>query len=360
MSETLQRDGRQHNLDLLKALAIVCMVLCHPVIMFARYRVGYEDDFWYILADDILGGYIVVAHGFMFAMGMGMKYSRKSAPADMARRGAILLLLAYVLNFVRYGMYFLSYDIVNGAITDTTIHWLFGPDILHFAGLAFIATAFFKKLGLNDIHMLFVGLVLSVIGTVAAGVNTQDAVLDRIIGLFVFTEYGVSTFCFLSWYLFVAAGLVFGMILQGIRDKDAFYLKVMIASGIICAIYVAATFANGPFFLCIDNAYYDASPMEAAGLLSIDLLLLSAFHFLLKKVDASRFKIAIEMSKNITSIYCIHWCAIGVTEFIFCHLLGMTFGYLEMYLYAIALLIASFYLARYYKSLKSKYAGVVA
>lgn len=31
-----------------------------------------------------------------------------------------------------------------------------------------------------------------------------------------------------------------------------------------------------------------------------------------------------------------------------------------MYLYAIALLIASFYLARYYRSLKSKYAGVVA
>ncbi|MBO7663719.1 MAG: hypothetical protein J6U01_10145 [Clostridia bacterium] len=45
---------RQYNLDLLKAVAIVCMVLCHPVITFATERVGYESEFWYFFADAVL------------------------------------------------------------------------------------------------------------------------------------------------------------------------------------------------------------------------------------------------------------------------------------------------------------------
>ena len=62
--------ARQYNLDLLKALAIVCMLFCHPIIRFGEYRPGYKSEFLYFLADDIIGDYIVAAHGFMFAMGV--------------------------------------------------------------------------------------------------------------------------------------------------------------------------------------------------------------------------------------------------------------------------------------------------
>ena len=347
---------RQYNLDLLKALAIVCMVICHAVLMLGIHRPGYESEFLYTFADAILGGYMVVAHGFMFAMGVGMMYSRRNTPGDQIRRGVNILLLAYVLNFFRYGMYYMAEGLITGAFPERTLGALFGGDILQFAGLAFIVTGILKKLKLKEIEILFIALILSMIGTMVAGVDTQNPVLNIIIGLFVYTPNHASTFGFCSWYLFVAVGLVFGKILQQTPDKDAFYKRLLVVSGILSAIYIAATCVFGMWFLSVDNAYYDASPLEALGLLSIDVFLLSVFHFLLKKVDASKFPRSLEMSRNINTIYCIHWCIIGAVDFFLCHLLKLEIvsNYVVMYAFGIVLVVVSFLLARHYKAFKAK------
>lgn len=346
---------RQYNLDLLKALAIICMVICHPVFMFGMYRPGYESEFLYIFADVILGGYMVVAHGFMFAMGVGMVYSRKNTPVDLIVRGIKILILAYTLNFLRSGVYYLTYDIINGVHTERTLGSLFGGDILQFAGLALIATGIFKKLKLKEIHMFAIGLILSMIGTMAAFIETGDQLLNMIVGLFVFTKHGACSFSFCNWYIFVGAGLLFGKILQNTINKDKLYKWLLIVSAIIALLYIIGTIKYGMIFLSRENEYYAASPMEALGLLSIDFFLLSVFHFLLKKVDVSKFNLLLEMSRNINSIYCIHWCIIGATEFVFCFLLGTVMNYAVMYTYAVVLVVVSFLLARLYKSWKAKY-----
>ena len=36
---------RLYNLDILKAIAIIAMVICHPVERLGSYIPGYEDDF---------------------------------------------------------------------------------------------------------------------------------------------------------------------------------------------------------------------------------------------------------------------------------------------------------------------------
>ena len=89
---------RRNELELLKALAIIAMIFCHPVIRLGIHRVGYESDFAFFFGDVILGDYLGVAHAFMFAMGVGMVYSRKNAPADLMRRGVRLYLLGYALK----------------------------------------------------------------------------------------------------------------------------------------------------------------------------------------------------------------------------------------------------------------------
>ena len=62
--------------------------------MFSKYHAGYEGEFWFHFGEDILGSYIVVAHGFMFAMGVGMIYSRNNSPSDLIHRGLGIFLLA--------------------------------------------------------------------------------------------------------------------------------------------------------------------------------------------------------------------------------------------------------------------------
>lgn len=346
---------RQYNLDLLKALAIVCMIICHPVYLMGRYIPGYEGDFAYFFADMIAGSYVVAAHGFMFAMGVGMVYSRKNSPKDLVGRGIRLLILAYALNFLRSGVYFLTYDVINGVETTRTLSSLFGCDILHFAGLAFIVTGILKKINLKAIHIFGIGLCLSVLGTALAFVHTGNRVVNTFLGLFYFTSHSTPSFNLFSWYIFVAVGILFGKILKETQNKDRLYLILLVVSGIVMIIYLIATAKFGVLFLSKENEYYAAGPIEAFGLLSIDFFILPLFHFLLKKVDASKFRLCIEMSKNINSIYCIHWCIIGATEFFFCHILGVVFSYPFMYIYAIVLIVVSFLLARFYKALKKKY-----
>ena len=344
------QSARHNDLELLKALAIISMIFCHPVIRLGIHCAGYESAFWFFFGDMILGDYLAVAHALMFAMGVGMTYSRRGAPADLMRRGVKLYLLGYALNFCRYGVYALADGLISGVFYPETLEALFGPDILQFAGMALFATGVFKRWKLREGHILAVGLILSALGAVIPSTDVGNYAGNWLLGHFVVTTWEASCFAFFNWYVFVAAGLLFGTILHRAEDLDRLYKKLLIISGCVMALYLAATFIFGPLFLTRDRFYYAVSTPEAAGLLSIDLFLLSAFHFLLKKVDASGLRVFLEMSRNVTPIYLIHWCILGFIDSIFCYLLGFVFPWPAIYGVGLALLVVSFFLARLWRS----------
>ena len=70
---------RRYELDLLKALAIVAMIICHAVYMLGAHLPNYEADVAYFVGDVVFGSYLAVAHAFMFAMGVGMVFSKKTS-----------------------------------------------------------------------------------------------------------------------------------------------------------------------------------------------------------------------------------------------------------------------------------------
>ena len=339
-------NARQYNLDLLKAVSIIAMIFCHPVIRLGIHDAGYENEFAFFLGDVILGDYLGVAHAFMFAMGVGMVYSRKNEPADLMRRGVRLYLLGYALNFCRYGIYALAYGLISGSFEPETLEALFGPDILQFAGLALFFTGILKKLKLREGHMLAVGVILSAIGTAVPFIDTGSFWLNWLLGHFVYTTWDASCFVFFNWYVFVAAGLLFGAILCKTADEERLYKRLLPVSGCVMAVYLAVTVKFGVLFLCRDCVYYALSTLEAAGLLSIDLTLLSAFYFLLKRVPASKLRVFLEMSRNLTPIYLIHWCILGFIDSIFCYLLEITFSWPVIYGIGAALIVLSSWLAK--------------
>jgi hypothetical protein len=325
----------------MKAIAIISMVFCHPVLRLGMYRPGYENEFLYFFGDTVLGDYIVVAHGLMFAMGVGIVYSRNNGYSDLVRRGIKIYVLGYILNFLRYGVYTLGYGLISGEFPDETLHAFLCQDILQFAGLALVATGIFKRIGYRETHILFIGLVLSVLGTLAPDIDAGSYVPNMMIGTFIFTTEEASCFCFANWYVFVAVGIIFGKRLQGIADKDAFYKKLLIISGCIAAVYIALTYIWGVCFLSRNHYYYTASPAEAAGFMSIDFFVLSLFHYILKKTGVSKFRFFIEMSLNVTEIYFIHWSILGFIEVVFCYLNEMVFTYPVIYSIGAVLLLVS-------------------
>ena len=91
------------------------------------------------------------------------------------------------------------------------------------------------------------------------------------------------------------------------------------------------------------------------GLLSIDMTLLAAFYFLQKKVPARRVSVCIEMSRNLTPIYVAQWCVIGFVDSIFCYLLEWVIPYWAEYLFGVALIFISYWLAKGWRKLRRKF-----
>lgn len=343
---------RQYNLDLLKAVAIICMLFTHPVLIFAVYRNGWDSGFLTFLGDVVFGDYIAAAHAFMLAMGVGMVYSRKNDPTSMITRGVKIFAAGYILNFCRHGVYFLIMNMVHHEFRPETVAALFSPDIFQFAGLAYIVTGIFVKLRLKERHILMVGIFLSAIAPFIPDAYTGNIVLDFITGNFVYVSPQTSTFVFADWYIFVAVGIFLGSLLRSSDDPDGFYRK-MLWSGIIAGAYIVATFINGPFWLSPDQDYYRVGIVDAAGLLSMDFFVLAVFYFVLKKTGAERFSVFIEMSRNITVIYVIHWCILGLTDFVCGDIFGLVFSYPVIYAIGAVLLVVSFYLARLWRSYRN-------
>ena len=340
-----KKRDRLCELDMLKFFSVAAMILSHAVSRLGRFNAGYESDIRYFFGNVILQDYAGVAHAFMFAMGVGIVYSRKSSPAGLIRRGIRLYVLGFVLNFFRYGIYALADGLIEGEFMAETVYALIVQDILHFAGLALIATGLFKRLKLKENHIFIIGVILSAIGGPPAFTVQGSYVANYLLGHFVTTTEECSCFVFFNWYFFVGAGLLFGTILQRTEDRDRLYGRLLCAAGPVMVLYIVLSAAFGPLFLTKNGWYYAVSLPEAAGLLSIDLTILCAFHFLLKKADASRFSVFITMSRNVKEIYCIHWCILGFVDSIFCYLLGVVFPWAGIYLFGMVLTVLAAWIA---------------
>ena len=324
--------GRQYELDLLRAVATVSMILCHAILMLGGHRPGHEGDLLYQIGNHFFGEYPGVAHGFMFAMGVGLNYSRRNRPADLVRRGIRLYLLGFLLNFLRYGVYALVDGLIEGEFVSETLYALVVQDIFHFAGLALMATGLFKRLRLKARHTLVIGVILSAVGGLLAFSCQGSLVMNYLLGHFITTTQRDSCFVFFNWYVFVSFGILFGEILKENRDPDGLYRRLFSIACPVALLYIVLSMVFGPMFLTKERWYYAVSLPEAVGLLSLDMTMLSLFHLLLKRAGPARFSVCIEMSRNVTRIYIVSWCILGFIDSIFCYLLGWVFPYPVIYL----------------------------
>ena len=71
-----------------------------------------------------------------------------------------------------------------------------------------------------------------------------------------------------------------------------------------------------------------------------------ATYFLLKRVSAAKLRVFLEMSRNLTPIYLIHWCVLGFIDSIFCYLLEITFSWPVIYGIGAALIVLSGWIAK--------------
>lgn len=236
--------GRQVEIDMIKAFSVVViMILCH---VYEHNTEGFESTLSYI-ADGYLGG--IGAPVFMFAMGIGMKYSRSRNLQKQYWRGVKLITFGQLLNIFRYAIPFhLNWSITGDEYYLRSQALNFSSDIMQFAGLAFILVALTKQLKFSSFHTLLLAVVMSLIGYGLEGVQTGCYAFDQFLGMFWGTETE-SYFPLLNWFIFVATGQLFGKWYKRLTDKNRFYAITVPISALCFGAYsYAVTFIEPGLF----------------------------------------------------------------------------------------------------------------
>lgn len=311
-SDDIVNSGRQKELDMAKAIMIFFLPFIHCTIeCTSKYGLTYGIPY---LFDTIIGGPLS-APIYMFAMGIGMVYTKHHTPGDYAGRGIKIGIVGYVLNIFRFLIPFLIGYMITGdydKYIDPLPYMVFGNDILQFACLVMLFMALFVKSRLSDMAMLLICLGMSFLGTCLSGIDAGTPFGNIFLGYLIGTEDAagkvISDFPLLNWLIIPVCGYIFGKRLLCVKDKKLFY-RILSPIGILITItYFSVGIINGSgMFGEGENCYYHLSTPDAIASLMAAVGMLGICHVLSRHIPNRILSLTGEISRNINVIYCIHW-----------------------------------------------------
>lgn len=306
---------RQIELDLIKGIAILAMVLEHSYIDLLNY-----DDAKETLFDIIMSGYVTQllnASIFMISMGMSVSYSHHRGVKSLAMRGFALLSVGQLLVLLR--------DILPNAIglmaTGNPFFviqfaLIFSVDIMQLAGLTFLLFALLKKIKLKGQGVFLVACVLSVVGTLMRGVETGNYLVDQLLGFFWATRTE-SFFPLFNWFIYPAFGYWFGEVYLHVQDKDKLYNRIFQICLPITVVYFVFRYAFD--FLHLGDFTQETMQTgvifpDALGIILLDLVVFGVVYKISKLFKSGNLPVAIAFpAKHINKYYCISWVLIDFT-----------------------------------------------
>ncbi|WP_310603652.1 heparan-alpha-glucosaminide N-acetyltransferase domain-containing protein [Anaerosporobacter sp.] len=220
--------GRQFEFDVAKTFAIFFMVIVHVCDNMSTLDSSIMPQSFLHLVIEFLGA-PMAAPMFMFAMGIGMVYTKHDSVKDFVRRGVKLILMGYALNFFRETLLML---LANGMGVQTDyqkalIDTIGTIDILQFAGMTFLLVALMKKLALKPWMMLCVAFVLQAVGTLFVGsFDLLPKGVQYILGLMFYTNHYIA-FPATLWLVYPVMGICFAYLLRRVDNKCIFYRRVL-------------------------------------------------------------------------------------------------------------------------------------
>ena len=327
------------------------MIFLH--CLYVIYAFDYDISLFFERGLGQLLGGPFAAPVFMFAMGVGIVYSRNQEPIYLIKRGFKLMLLGVVVNVGEIILpHFLagallgkwdSFPIAGGLL-------LFCVDILAFAGMAMILIGVLKKLNVSSRTMVIIGLVMSVIGAIVRFHDFGRPVLNLIAGYFIGSAGGFTAFPLFNWFIFPATGIVFGEYYIRCSDKKKL-LRLWPLALVISVAYFVISWYLPKGFMSEVHLYWFMTPIDVVfcliciyGVIGMCLLISSAMSDSVKKFIS-------KTSSNLNTIYVIQWYLIPLTFIFICYFnRDVVFG--DLYLVVVGFLevIASTALAAGYKN----------
>ena len=322
--------GRQEELDAVRGLSVFLMVGSH---VFNQFTPLSQDDVpgdgFFDQVSKLIGAFPGGAQCFMMVMGMLILFSTTTSYAKLIKRGLILIVAGFVLEFLR-----ILPGIVNMLITGDLVSFypeysyatneqliiltLFWQDILIFAGMALVFIGVIQKYNISDIWLICITVAMMVANCFLATMDTGNDALNILIGYFwgttVFDGFmTTSRFPFFSWIVYPVFGYIAAKYLVRALDKDAFYKKL----GLWCLVLSVPLFVIGLFTGMFDSGFTGMDYYHQKILVQVWCTLLAfdwiVFMYLLtKKIPRRYFWPLRRWSRNITYIYVLHFVILAV------------------------------------------------
>jgi len=340
--------GRQFELDAARGLAVLFMVAVHVLSSYSSEEVS-MSLFGFII--DFLGS-PPAAPVFMFILGAGLVYSRKSNAASLFKRGIFILALGYILNLLRGGLPVLVDSVLSGEmeLLDTLYAEMVSVDILQFAGLVFLFFSFIKKFKISNLGLLLMGIFFTLLNLSLVDIKIDQPILSAVSGL-IWGSGESSFFPFLSWIMYPTTGYLFACLLAKCRDKETFYRVLLPVSGLLLAAFslvfmvimkIDVGFNDG------DQYFHQTIPANLI-MISFALCWISLIYFVSKPLNGFVKSTIARWNRNVLSLYLIHWVIIGWTS-----LFIVDGGYLLTIILMVGLMVVSDLLASTYFKLRKR------
>ncbi|WP_406534980.1 acyltransferase family protein [Methanobrevibacter sp.] len=306
--------GRQVELDIAKGLAIIFMIFLHTIMVVQCYNAGLSPTYNFVFSNVLGRPYAAVI--FMFCMGVGVVYSRRSQWNTMIKRGIILYLLGILVNVFEFFIpHFLAgalgVDASPFPLADGLL--LFCVDILAFAGMAFVLMGILKKFELSNKKLIIIAVAMSILGTLFKGTDFGSPVLNLLFGHLFGVAGGFCAFPLFNWFIFPIAGYVWGQYFIRAKDKSEFF-KFWPILMIIALIYffVSSNLWGGVFSEDV-HFYYFLNTLDAIfGIINAHALI-GLCYWMIKYLSDAAIKAFSILSSNINTIYIAQWFFIPVT-----------------------------------------------
>ena len=347
--------GRQVELDIAKAFAIIFMIFLHVGFIASDYNVNFSPIYKFIVLQVLGRPYAAVI--FMFCMGVGVVYSRHSQWDTMIKRGVKLFLLGILVNLFEFFLpYYLAkalsvnpapFDIAGGLM-------LFCVDILAFAGLAFILMGVLKKFEVSNKKLIIIAVLMSIIGTLLKDIDFGNNLLNLFFANFIGCKGGFTAFPLFNWFIFPIAGYVWGQYFIRAKDKREFFKFWPILLVVCFAYFLLSTKFWGGVFSNDNHFYFFMNTLDALFCIINAHAVIGLCYWLAKFLPEKIIKVFSILSSNINRIYIAQWFFIPLTMVLIVHSnKNFVFGDLENTVISIGILILSTVVALGYKKLRT-------
>lgn len=348
--------GRQIELDIAKALSIVFMIFLHTMWVAMNFNYAFSPAYEFVVGSVL--GRPYAAPIFMFCMGVGIVYSRRSQWDLMVKRGITLYILGILVNVFEFIIpHFLSEALIPGSSGGFPIAGgllLFCVDILAFAGLAFILMGILKKLQLSNKKLIIIAVIMSLLGTFLKDLNSGITLLQLFLSNFIGATGNFTAFPLLNWFIFPVAGYIWGQYFIRAKDKSVFFkfwpIYIMVA---LIYFFVSTNLWVGILSTNIHD-YYFMNILDAVFCIINAHGVIGLCYWISKYLPNTILKATTILSSNINTIYIVQWFFIPVLIILISYFFkDVVLNDLLISIFAIFIIILSTSVALGYKKLRT-------